>query len=144
MNQDHASQQMAGFSYIEVLVATFLIAIVLIPAIESLQSGIQGSSVYALQVENHYRLTGKLEEVLAMPFTELEQEADAASGPTVVIPAYSDSAGTDERRLVFLARYDGDNADSDNDPFTGTDSGLLWVRVEIEGSQEAIETLTMQ
>ncbi len=144
MNAFYRQQTSTGFSYTEVLVATFLIAILLVPALESLQSGIQGSQVHATKAENHYRLTGKLEELLAQPFSELEQEADTADDPAVIIDAYSDSAGSEWRRLVYLARYDGDNADADNDPYTGTDEGLLWVRVEIEGSQESIEILTMQ
>ncbi len=51
------------------------------------------------------------------------------------------TAGSVDRRLVFIANYDGDNADTDNDPFTGTDPGLLWVRVEIEGSVAALQAL---
>ena len=130
-----------GFSYTEVLVATFLIAILLIPAIESLHSGIQGSGIHAGQANQYYRLTGKLEEVLAQPFSELEQTADTAGGPAVIIDSYSDSVGTADRRLVYLARYDGDNADADNDPFTGVDQGLLWVKAQVEGTGGAIETL---
>jgi hypothetical protein len=63
----------------------------------------------------------------------------------VLIPApYSDSAGTKSRRLVYLARFDGDNADADNNPFTGTDSGLLWVRVTIEDSPRALQTVIFE
>jgi hypothetical protein len=43
---------------------------------------------------------------------------------------------------VFLSRYDGDNADGDGDPFTGTDGDLIWVRVEIPGTTLDIEALT--
>ena len=49
--------------------------------------------------------------------------------------------GRTVNRQVFLSRYDGDNADADDDPFTGTDDGLLWVRVAIDGSEQAIETV---
>lgn len=139
-----AQQYMAGFSYTEVLVATFLIAVILAPALESLHSGIQGSAVHAARVVDYQRLTGKLEEVLARPFSELAQAADSAGGPTVVIAGYSDVAGTASRRLVYLARYDGDNADHDDNPFTGTDQGLLWLQVQLEGTAEAVQTLTLQ
>jgi type II secretory pathway component PulJ len=135
---------MAGFSYTEVLVATFLIAVILAPALESLHSGIQGSAVHATRVIDYQRLSGKLEEVLARPFSELEQAADSAGGPAVVVADYSDAVGTASRRLVYLARYDGDNADGDNNPFSGTDQGLLWVRVQLEGTAEAMQTLTLQ
>ncbi|MEN8177437.1 MAG: hypothetical protein ABFS39_02340 [Pseudomonadota bacterium] len=136
-------RSVGGFSYTEVLVSTFLIAILLVPALESLHNGILGSEVHATRVDNHLRLTGKLEEVLAQPFTELEQAADAAGGSGVVIDTYSDAAGSDWRRLVYLARYDGDNADADDAPFTGADPGLLWVRVQIEGADESLQTLTL-
>ena len=49
--------------------------------------------------------------------------------------------GTPYRALVYLWRYDGDNADADNDPFTGIDPELLWMKVEIENSPLSFETL---
>ena len=131
-----------GFSYIEALVATFLVAIALVPALESLHSGIQAGSIYSANSEHYQRLDAKIEEILASPFSELEQAADTAGGPTFVIDSYSDAPGTDGRRLVYLARYDGDNADADGDPFTGVDAGLLWVKVQIEGSPAVLESLT--
>jgi type II secretory pathway component PulJ len=138
------TQRAAGFSYTEMLLATFLIALVLVPALESLSSGIQAGTLHLTRTTDHYRLTGKLEEVLARSFTELEQEADAAGGPTAIVAAYSDAAGTQGRRLVYLARYDGDNADADNDPFTGVDQGLLWVRAQLEEASAEIQTLISQ
>jgi hypothetical protein len=80
-----------------------------------------------------------MEEVLARSFAELAAEEVAAGGAP---SAYSDGAGAPDRRLVLLSRYDGDNADGDDDPFTGKDAGLLWVRVEIEGTDHVLETLT--
>lgn len=128
----------SGFSYVEVIVATLLIAIMLVPALEAMQSGIQGSAIHASLADEHYRLGGKMEQTLARPFAELLAAADAVADPAVAIPSpYSDDAATPARRLVFLARYDGDNADADDDPFTGTDAGLLWLRVTIENSPRA-------
>ncbi|MBI5446002.1 MAG: hypothetical protein HY900_32915, partial [Deltaproteobacteria bacterium] len=43
---------------------------------------------------------------------------------------------------VYLARYDADNADGDNDPLTGGDSGLLWVKVTYAGRPGGLETVT--
>jgi type II secretory pathway pseudopilin PulG len=132
----------AGFSYVEVLVSAVLIAVTLVPAVTALLGGIRGGSIHAQRAADHYRLTGKLEEVLAMPFEDLQQAADAAGGPGTMVAAYSDSAGIEGRRLVYLSRYDGDNLDSDLDPFTGVDDGLLWVRVQIENTWDMMETLT--
>ena len=138
-------RRQAGFSYMELLVATLLIAIMLVPALEAMQSGIQGSAIHTQLAQNQYRMISKMEQTLALPFAELLAQADLVAAPTVLIPApYSDSAGTEFRRLVYLARYDGDNTDADDDPFTGTDAGLLWVRVTIENGPRALETVIVE
>jgi prepilin-type N-terminal cleavage/methylation domain-containing protein len=139
-----AQRRAAGFTYTEVLVATALIAILMLPAIDALHSGIQGSEIHAEEAGYQLSLVGKMEEVLAQPFGDLAQAADTAGGPTNLVGAYSDAAGSAGRRLVYLARYDGDDADADGDPFTGTDDGLLWVRVAIEGTPHGLESLTSQ
>lgn len=129
----------------EVLVATLLIMIMLVPALEAMHSGIQGSGIHTQLAQNQYRMIAKMEQTLALPFNELLTQADLVADPSVLIPApYSDIAGTESRRLVYLARYDGDNADADADPFTGTDAGLLWVRVTIEDSPRALETVIVE
>ncbi len=129
-----------GLTLVEVLVATVLLAILLVPAINALQTGIVGAGVHADVTSNHYRLTSALEELLAEPFASLGDAATAAGAPTA-ITTYSEAAGTPGRLLVFLSFYDGDNADSDSDPFTGTEDDLLWLRVQIEGSTNALETI---
>lgn len=129
----------SGFSYTEVLVASLLLAVSLVPALEALQTATLGSGIHASRVVAHRLLTAKMEEVLAERFASLEAAEVAAGGaPT----AYSDPVASPDRRLVYLSRYDGDNADADGDFFTGTDDGLLWVRVEIEGTSLALESLT--
>lgn len=136
---------MAGFSYVEVLISVVLIAIVLVPAMEALQPGMAASGIHEIIAEDHYRLTGKMEEVLAEPFADLDAAAITAGSPTTATLSYSDiftyPNGRQITRNVFIAQYDGDNADSDNDPFTGTDIGLLWVQVEIAGTALRLETL---
>jgi hypothetical protein len=119
----------------------FLIAILLVPAIDAMYSGIRGGDLHAAQAVQHGRLMGRLERVLADSFAELATEADAAGGPGVPVTTYSDAAGTPHRVLVYLAHYDGDDADADADPFTGADEDLLWVRVALEDTPDAIETL---
>jgi hypothetical protein len=41
-----------------------------------------------------------------------------------------------------LSRYDADDADGDDDPFTGTESGLIWVRVILADTVHGFESLT--
>ncbi len=122
----------AGFSYVEVLLATALLALALVPALEALEIGVRGGGVHEAEVGRHYRALGAMEEVLAQPFADLQAEAIAAAGaPTT----YSDPPGTPDRRLVYLSGYDADG-DSVDDP------GLLRVRVEIEATAHVLETLT--
>ncbi|MDJ0758530.1 MAG: prepilin-type N-terminal cleavage/methylation domain-containing protein [Woeseiaceae bacterium] len=133
-------RQQLGLTLVEVLVTVVLFAVLLVPAISALQTGIVGAGVHADVAANHYRLTSALEELLAEPFTDLADAATAAGGPTA-LSSYSEAAGTPGRLLVYLAFYDGDNADSDDDSFTGGDDGLLWVRVQIEGAPSSLETI---
>jgi hypothetical protein len=135
---------MSGFSYVEVLVATTLIVLALVPALDALIPGISGSDIHESLAEDHYRLAGRLEQVLVEPFHDLQTEAIAAgnpSTPTAYSDVYTYADGRQITRDVFLSRYDGDNADADNDPFTGTDDGLLWVRIAIAGTGMSIESL---
>ena len=135
------ARRQAGFSYVEVLLATTILALALVPALDALRVGVQGSGVHRDRAIQHYRLVGVMETVLAEPFGKLQSEAAAAAGaPT----AYSDPGGTPDRRLVYLAGWDGDDADGDGDPTTGVDPGLLYVRVEIAGTGLRLESLTAQ
>ena len=137
---------MAGFSYLEILVAAVLMALSLGPALEALSSGIQSSSIHTSSSEESYILRGKLEEVLADSFTNIETAAAAAGGPGIA-SSYSDVAslsnGRQITRNVYLAGYDADNADADNDAFTGADPNLLWVRVAIPNTIVELQTLTI-
>ena len=142
MNPLRNRRRMAGLTYVEVLIATVLIAVSLIPAMEALRPATQGMNIHAAQTLRHYALTAMLEEVLAKPFDELDTEAETINNPTVASSLYSDLAGSSDRRLVYLSRYDADNADGNGNVFDGTDEGLLWVKVEIEGTSQSIEGLT--
>ena len=135
----------SGFLYVEVLVATLLIAISLAPAIDALQPGIQGSVIHTSLTIDHYELAAKMETLLSEPFSQLLSVADATGNPAAAT-TYSDSIiSTDGRtldRIVYLSRYDGDNADTDNNGFTGTDDYLLWIKVEIKGTGQILESLS--
>lgn len=140
-NKLYGKRLQTGFSYIEIIVATFLIAVALVPALESIEGALSGSEVHQSLSMQHHQLVSKIEEVLAQPYSALETAAAAAASATVPT-SYSDAGGVTDRRLVFLFGYDGDNADADDNAFTGVDDGLMWVRVEIEGSAQKFETVT--
>ena len=134
---------MGGLTYVEVLIATALIAITLIPAMEALRPATRGMSIHEVRTVQHYELTARLEELLARPFSELDEVAVAINDPNIASVTYSDPAGQANRRLVYLSRYDADNADGNGNFFdAGMDAGLLWLRVEFEGTNQAIESLT--
>ena len=140
-----ACQFNAGFSYLEVLIATALIAISLVPALEALSMGGRGHDIQTVHAEDHYYLAAKLEEVLAEPFSRLD-EAASVTGSPVIATSYSDSVTLADGRVltrqVYLSGYDGDNADGNGNVFDGTDEGLIWVRVEIDESGLGLERLT--
>ncbi len=145
MNDLSSYKQQSGFSYVEVLVASFLLAITLVPALEALQPGIQGTGIHQEYSEDYYQLTAKMEAVIAEPFYSLQAAATTAASETTV-SSYSDTVsftnGRQITRNVFLSAYDGDNADADNDPFTGTDADLIWVKVMIKGTPHVLENLS--
>ena len=126
----------SGLSYIEVLIATILIAVSLVPAVEALRTGISGSGIHQDAAADHYRLKAKMEEVLAEPYALLDFAAVAA-GDEKTPTSYSDPSGTSKRRLVYLSRYDASIP-----AFTTSDTGLLWVRVDFESRTGELETLT--
>jgi len=130
----------SGLTLVEVLVTFVLLSIVLIPAISALQTGVVGADVHADMASGHFRLTSRLEELLAEPFADLSDAAIAAGSPTTET-TYSDAAGPPGRLLVYLSLYDGDNADADDNPFTGTDVDLLWIRVDVENTVHTLETV---
>lgn len=130
-----------GFTYVEILIAVVLISASLVPAMESLSITPRSLSIIEEQSSIHNALRNTMEEVLAESFILLENAATAAGGPTIP-SSYSDSSGTTNRALVYLSLYDGDDADADDNGFTGTDANLLWIKVEIESTAYSLEMLT--
>jgi prepilin-type N-terminal cleavage/methylation domain-containing protein len=130
-----------GFSLVEVLLATVILLLALVPAIEALSSASHGAGVQQSEVQLHFQLREKMAQILAEAFQSLDQEAQSIASPSSASVVYSDPPGIRYRRRVYLSRYDADNADGDNDPFTGIDAGLLWVRVDTEHTAYVLETL---
>ena len=135
----HRMRCEAGLSYIEVLVATLLIAVALVPMMEALGPGLQGAQIHRDQAEVHYALTGKFEEVLGQPFDELDAAATAA-GDYKIPTSYSDT-GAAVPHEVFIWRYDVDNVDADDNEFTDGEDDILWVRVATADGLTDLQTL---
>ncbi len=129
-----------GLTLVEVLVTVVLLSVLLVPAMHALQTSVVGADVHGDVASGNFRLTSRLEELLAEPFVDLSDAANAAGAPTTP-SSYSEPAGPPGRLLVYLSLYDGDNADADDNPFTGTESDLLWIRVDVEDSVHTLQTI---
>ncbi len=127
-----------GFIYAEVLLSVILLAILLVPAMQSLNAAISGGSsgVAAKQLN----LRNKMEEVLSKPYHKLYAETSLSGGNTItsVSTNLSDAFGAADRRVVVLYRFD-----VATDALSSTDTGVLYVSVyyEVEGSANALNTL---
>jgi type II secretory pathway component PulJ len=128
-----------GFSYVEILLSVTLLAVLLVPAMEALQTAIAGRPT-AAAMPGSLSLQSKMEEVLAAPFSKMYGETYAGGGntPTSVSALFSDTAGTPERRIVVIYRYDASSKS-----LSGADTGLAYVSVyyEAEGTNRALATL---
>ena len=129
----------SGLSYIEVMVATLLLAVALVPMMDALGPGLQGAQMHRSQAEVNFTLAGKLEAVLAEPFDDLDAAATAA-GDFKIATSYSDLAAAVPHQ-VFIWRWDVDNADADDDEFTGGEDDILWVRVATIDGLNELQTL---
>ena len=69
----------SGLSYIEVLIATLLIVIALVPMMDALQPGLQGSQIHRDRAEINFALAGKLETLLSESFADLDAAASEES-----------------------------------------------------------------
>ena len=135
-----SSLQQHGFAYLEVMLSAVLLAVLLVPALRALQTGVNGGATPAMAARSP-ALSAKLEEVLSHPFPDLYAETYKSGGALVastgVNDNLSDAAGAD-RRVVVLYRYNmAAKASSIGD------TGLLYVSVyyEAEGSANALSTL---
>ena len=128
-----------GFSYVEILLSVVLLAVLLVPALEALQSAIAGNANAPL-VRRHLGLQDKMERVLSRPFADLYRETYAAGGNTTtsVSVSLSDAVGTPERRNVVLYRYDASVK-----ALSAADTGLVFIAVyyENEPADRALTTL---
>lgn len=127
-----------GFSYAEVLLSVLLLVILLIPAMQALNSAILGgsSSLAARQLN----LRNKMEEVLSKPYNRLYAETSLPGGNTVtsISPNFSDASGTADRRVAVLYRFD-----TATNSLSASDTGVLYVSIyyEADGSVSALNTL---
>jgi hypothetical protein len=136
------SIRMTGALYAEALVAVAILALAMVPATNAIHAALQSSQQFVTNTTDHFSVMGRMAELSAEPYASLDAAATTA-GSWKVATSYSDGSGP-SRRLVYLSLYDIDNADGDDNPFTGTEPDVIWIRVEIEGSIRGLETLITQ
>jgi type II secretory pathway component PulJ len=138
MGRSLSIRRARGWTYMEALVATGLIAVSLVPAIQSLQSVAQGATNQRTYTVNEQRLETRMEELLARTFAALDAEAVATgNSSSSTSTLFSDAAGTADQLLVTVYRYDGTGA-------TSTDTGLIWVKVAMTGSTLQLNSLALR
>ncbi|WP_374495842.1 type II secretion system protein [Zoogloea sp.] len=129
-----------GFGYVEALVAVILLTVVLVPALEALGNATRNAPKAAQDDALWMSAANKLRDVTGSRFDDLDAAAVAAGGPNTA-SSLSDPVGGNPRVLIYLSRYDGDNADGDNNGFTGVDTDLIWVRAAIADTPVSLDTL---
>lgn len=129
-----------GFGYVEALVAVILLTVVLVPALEALGNATRNAPTAAQDDALWMSAANKLRDVTGSRFDDLDAAAVAAGGPNTA-SSLSDPVGGNPRVLIYLSRYDGDNADGDNNGFTGVDTDLIWVRAAIADTPVSLDTL---
>lgn len=129
-----------GYSYVEVLVAAIILAGALVPASGALRDVLHASTQSRALLALQYEAFGAFEMLQTAPYGQLEAQAQTTGG-TVPSALYSEAATTPNRMLVWVFPHDLDNADGDGDPLTGADAGVVRLRLEMEGTMIAYETL---
>ena len=131
--------QQHGFSYVEVMVSVVLLAVLLVPAMQALQSGI-GNGATPSMAARPQLLRAKMEEVLSKQFPDLYAATYIPGGNTAGPDAtFSETTGTSaDRRTVVLYRYDASTK-----ALSIADTGLLYVSVYFtaDGGADALSTL---
>ena len=138
-----------GFAYVEVMIASLLIAVALVPALNAVQTGILATGIHQSLTVQHNQRMQLMETLKAESYDDLLAAANSATNGATPT-SYSDASGVTDRRLVFIALYDADadpftladpDTDGDNDLYTGSTADLLWLRVETEGAAQGLETV---
>ncbi|MFK8017947.1 MAG: type II secretion system protein [Gammaproteobacteria bacterium] len=125
-----------GVSYTEVLVAIVLISLIALPTAQSIQSALTSARQSIDDANHRFALQSLLETTLVDDFASLSSRAGGST-----TPAASSALADGETLDLYIASWDIDNADGDDDPFSGADDEVLWVRVQLRGTRLTLSTL---
>ncbi len=127
-----------GLAYVEAVLATVMVAVLLAPVLSTLSTGLLSQQVVEAQSTQALSLQSKLDEVLAKPYTVLLAETYTLGGntKTSVSLALSDPQGS-PRRIVTIYR-------TDDSEVSVVDTGLLRIRVAWEGAPSGSGLVTFR
>jgi len=131
------TRRQRGLGYVEVLIAAALIAVALVPGLDALGGGARATRALVAEGALRLRLESCLEEVLAQPPSVLA----AAAADAGLADALADAIAGTPACGVTLQAWDGDDADGDGNPLTGTDPGLVHVEVRVAGETRRLHGL---
>lgn len=123
-----------GYAYLDVLVATAVLLVCLVPAMSSLHSANQTQQQAETSMHLAQHVSSKMAMVLARGKHQLN--IDVLNSTDL-----SDPIGDADRRLVTISYFDGDNADGDGDISTGVDDELIYIQVSLHDGRFRQETL---
>jgi hypothetical protein len=127
-----------GFSYVEVVLATLLLAVCIVPATNALRNGAAAPQIVASQTKAMLCIKSQMEKVVAEPYHNLV----LASG-TLATPSATYSLAADSQcpaRNIYIARYNPDGFPV----FPASDTGLLYINASVPdaaGPQLPLTTL---
>lgn len=130
-----------GYAYIEVLIAAIVLSLALVPASDALMEVIRHTQEVRSLLQTNYHIQVLLETVLTNPYTTLAAELSVAAP---VASRFSDPTATTHRRIVYILPFDADNADTDDNHFSGAESNILRVQVVSENTGIEFTTLMRQ
>ena len=125
-----------GLSYTEVLIAIALVALIAWPTAQSIQTSLAVAQQSVDDTTFRFAMLSLVETTLASDYASLEQRAGTQSAPIL-----SEPLGANDTLDLYIAPWDIDNADFDDDPGTGVDDDVLWIRVALRNRPLSFETL---
>jgi Tfp pilus assembly protein PilV len=117
-----------GFSYVEVLLAVFLIAVCIVPAMDALTASVAIPEAARQGANALLCVRSQMEKVMAEPYSNLSAAAAPALAPSATYSLPEDAACP--ARDVSIARYDPDGTPQ----FVATETGLLYIAVSSPGA----------
>ena len=120
----------SGFSLIELVLAVLIMGMALVPMLESLGSAFDPSSSVEAQVLLNNAARAKMEEVLAMPYSDVN--VSGSGNPSPILSDVITVQGESLARDVYVVLWDGDGDGNGSPEVSGLpDADLKKITVEV-------------